>query len=783
MRLLDIQAEQEKKGVGFVFHWITVLLLYAGIMLSFQILLPEQKQFWLLTAIMAAVSGVLLWGFLKRFSALLFPLVDIGVCVGIFLSNPMGFFRSLLYVCNTLTASWNRRYGTYIDQFSMDNPSRQEMFLLLLTVLLLLGLALSYLAAGKKIAVLTAVVFCLLSVSVLTGLEDRYVVTGLLLAGWFCAWYSAAGENTGRLTGIFSGGIFLCLLFGIVFLVFLLPFQPSSVEQIRVKTEKAIHKIRYGEDSLPKGNLQKAGFLLSGEEGRLEVTASKSVDLHLRGFIGSVYNGSHWAQLDYTAYTGEENGILSWLSSQTFTAQRQFASYDLLEKQQKQAAEETPVQVDVKNVGAERSYLYLPATLSELTQGRGKLYQDWQYKSRGPAGETSYAFLATDGDAMGETLIPPEWLELDAPDIGKYRSAEEVYRTFVYKNYLQIDDADRQLMEDVFYSEQTEELKDIYAVTSRIRTILAGLISYTDHPRTAGQSRDYVEDVLKFGREGNAVAFASAAVLAYRAQDIPARYVEGYFLPREKVRDAGEGAKVLLTTQDAHAWVEIYIDGIGWVPVEVTPGFYTAANAAQQYIKMPGDQEQGNKDKSLADNSVEQYDDSRYVSVPEPQTPEQESADQTKSLQGLLWLLLICAAAFWFLMEIRQDVWKRRFWHYLKSADTNQQIYLLFHFIISVMKSVGIEAEGSRFSDSEEAFLERFQMFSPWEYEELAVTIQKGIFGGQTLSRHSYLFVKSFAETLFTEAKRRAEWSVYLRLRYSVRWYRGAVSQKNTRVD
>jgi hypothetical protein len=58
--------------------------------------------------------------------------------------------------------------------------------------------------------------------------------------------------------------------------------------------------------------------------------------------------------------------------------------------------------------------------------------------------------------------------------------------------------------------------------------------------------------------------FATAAVAMYRAFGIPARYTVGYSV------NAREGFSVEVTTLDAHAWVEIYVDGMGWVPVEVT---------------------------------------------------------------------------------------------------------------------------------------------------------------------------------------------------------------------
>ena len=65
--------------------------------------------------------------------------------------------------------------------------------------------------------------------------------------------------------------------------------------------------------------------------------------------------------------------------------------------------------------------------------------------------------------------------------------------------------------------------------------------------------------------------------MAYRAAGYPARYTEGYHLSdmdAQAASDAGE-KEVILTTKNAHAWVEVYIAGLGWMPVEVVTGLYT----------------------------------------------------------------------------------------------------------------------------------------------------------------------------------------------------------------
>lgn len=77
-------------------------------------------------------------------------------------------------------------------------------------------------------------------------------------------------------------------------------------------------------------------------------------------------------------------------------------------------------------------------------------------------------------------------------------------------------------------------------------------------------SDDYARTFLTEARRGYCVHFATAAAVLYRALGLPARVAEGYVFQSEP------GQTVDVTGADAHAWVELYYSGFGWVPVEVT---------------------------------------------------------------------------------------------------------------------------------------------------------------------------------------------------------------------
>lgn len=78
--------------------------------------------------------------------------------------------------------------------------------------------------------------------------------------------------------------------------------------------------------------------------------------------------------------------------------------------------------------------------------------------------------------------------------------------------------------------------------------------------------KDFAQWFLEESDTGYCVHFATAATVLLRAAGIPCRYVTGYLV------DAQGGRQVEVLQQSAHAWVECYIDGVGWVPLEPTPG-------------------------------------------------------------------------------------------------------------------------------------------------------------------------------------------------------------------
>lgn len=80
-----------------------------------------------------------------------------------------------------------------------------------------------------------------------------------------------------------------------------------------------------------------------------------------------------------------------------------------------------------------------------------------------------------------------------------------------------------------------------------------------------GNSGDALVDFLFTGHQGYCEQFASAMAIMLRTLHIPARVAIG-FTP-----GAVTGSTRLITTEDAHAWVEAWFPGAGWLLFDPTP--------------------------------------------------------------------------------------------------------------------------------------------------------------------------------------------------------------------
>ena len=158
-------------------------------------------------------------------------------------------------------------------------------------------------------------------------------------------------------------------------------------------------------------------------------------------------------------------------------------------------------------------------------------------------------------------------------------SKELEYSDFAYANYLSLPENTKNGILRII--EEAGLDKNSPTIITDVAEYVKNSAEYSGSFEKIPDGEDRVLYFLTKSKQGVCSHFASAATVIYRALGIPARYTVGYYV----VTDGGFDEKNFYT-KDAHAWVEVYLNNVGWVPVEVT-GSSVAENGRDSVLQPP----------------------------------------------------------------------------------------------------------------------------------------------------------------------------------------------------
>lgn len=617
---------------------------------------------------------------------------------------------------NCFLRQWNASHDTLYRELSVS-ATRWDQTAFLLLILVLLSWFTFFLLRRKRKWLACAYVGIFTVLGFLPG-TDRILWFPLLLAG--LVGYFLSGKTvqaTGR--GAIAWGVLLAaLLSGL-----LLPSgKMESVVRLRSDTDRQIHDLRYGPEQLPVGNLYESGKLSGEDEAELEVRADQSKDLYLRSFTGGSYSNGIWEPLPGAAYGGDNTGMFTWLKKQGFLPQTQLSQYEALG--------DTPPQsnsVQIRVDKASREWYYAPSSLAEPHAAQTRAEKDREPTARGLFGKRSYEYTELSGSRPGELTVPDSWVTNPSNEAQtRYLQAEAVYRNFVYENYTAVDGKLAGLM-DVVFHETEPDSDSTFSVLTHIREVLRSRYRYDGEGLEVPAGEEPIAYFLTQSHRGNAAFFASAAVEALRSYGIPARYAEGYRCTEEKLTEA-QGSAVTLTGQDRHAWVEIYYDGIGWIPVDVTPGYYYDLVTLQRLVSLPDDVTKTadlNQNDTLANE--EPGNDGGAQSGPVQRGPVKLPVDKILAALGILALL---AALVLLLAEGLRGaailVLRRKF----RSAKPLERAKRAEKILFAVLSAKGIHAGlGWNTEQLDARLAQTFPKVQSGEYMRVCALLEKAVYG------------------------------------------------------
>ena len=186
--------------------------------------------------------------------------------------------------------------------------------------------------------------------------------------------------------------------------------------------------------------------------------------------------------------------------------------------------------------------------------------------------------------------------------------------------------------------------------------------------------------------KGTTYQYATVAALALRYYGIPARYVEGFTVKTQ------ENSNISVTNENAGAWVEIYQDGVGWLPLALTPGLESLApEQTESGIKPVGAGEGEGSGPRVTEGQEPEQDDTEQSEDPD-NTPD--GGQKTGLLaKPAFWIILIAALLLLLLAAIfiHHTVILRKRNETFKQEDLSAAAAYLFADCAALLAAMGLK--------------------------------------------------------------------------------------------
>jgi len=344
-------------------------------------------------------------------------------------------------------------------------------------------------------------------------------------------------------TGYTITVILLAILITILLPKNIAPLPAHSLHRWLSEKIPCIEGLRGAEDTAIRGDGEEFSFysfgFLEGSalggplilDERTLLLVEGAGGLYLKGSVQDVYTGTSWIKSD------------SMNAMQAYPQPPDAIKENLVE-----------VEVTIRHVSLRTNTIFTMLYPSEVSKLPGLMLIDHNGALYFPASIP----LRHKYNVNGYVLV-------SQPNYALWETSEELY---AFEHYLTLpDDLPGRVTDLSLDITAGEHL--FYNRMKLLQSYLFSYYSYNTAVPPTPSNRDFTDFFLFEGQEGYCTYFATALAVMGRAAGVPTRFVSGFIVPQEKE----EEGLYALSGMNAHAWVEAYIPGIGWVPFEATPGF------------------------------------------------------------------------------------------------------------------------------------------------------------------------------------------------------------------
>ena len=532
------------------------------------------------------------------------------------------------------------------------------------------------------------------------------------------------------------------MLAAIVLLVVLLPEMKLWTKQVGVQLQENIHRQKYETEhtTLPEGDFRDYEESVNGVQPALIVTMENPESIYLRGFTGCVLEGNQWKPLE-TEILVKNKDLLYWLNLNAFNPNAQFYG----------ASAQLGLdlgRVTIQNTGACSLYHYVPFSMYE---GEALIPENLNTEGFLSDGERIYSYAAVSGGMDGISQVLQYLQESEDPAVLKYRKAESGYRHFVNNFYLQVPEEAKQLLSEKWdsiaaYYGNAYSLTLEQAQECTLR-FLAEVFPENGIPENLTMPLD--------SAKGTTYQYATVAVLTLRYFGIPARYAEGYLITQQMAASVAPGAPLAVDSSCARAWPEVYQDGIGWIPMSMTPGIGEMIKEEPNDSSDEGDGDTENPE--LDPEEVE--DDSPMEEDTEVPDPDGGGVIQviTTILTGFVKAMLLLIVIFLLLYFRRRNILKKK---EMKFQDENRKdaVAWIFADSITILETLGFQWGNGSLRQLSDPVMDRFDYVYARQLEEMISLNERAMFSSRPMEEAERETALTFRDLTIQNVNTQTKW-------------------------
>lgn len=485
-------------------------------------------------------------------------------------------------------------------------------------------------------------------------------------------------------------------------------------------------KTYFNEDAIDYGKIGKKSEISYTGETMLKISGEVNTEhgMYLKGYVGDVYEDNRWSSLaENDAYKAD----LQTLDSSGVT----------LDSWHVQLRNELG---DNETSGAKDLWKTSKLRIRNLAFGYGNYLVPYlpagafKYENNGRATidklgiDYVIEYYNVYPVVVRRDLLTNNYSLANAQFWEGNKAERQKLTDFAKKYYLQVPDSLKGVCEEFknYLKQKQDLLKRFEQGTANISDMIKAVkdyimkdTTYSLAPGKTPKNRDTVEYFLKESKKGYCTYYATAATMLLRSVGIPARYAEGMYIPKEELADCTSKKEIKVPDNDAHAWVEVYQENYGFVPLEVTPGIgedeaaesdVTNEELDQGKTANPSDPSEG-KDDNKEEIPEEATPTPAVTEVPEEsmtfediegnEDPDEEEGQAEKkessAVSHVLWIVLqivIIILLIAAVVEAQRRIRKKIFQKNLKSLKMKKRIRMVYHHLAMVFFQKGILYRG-----------------------------------------------------------------------------------------